>query len=102
VPSSRCRSALLAGLQGPRSAGGHLYRGRAGGDRPAGWVLLLRGEIAKEQLMPKNFTFYNPDEHKRIIRAWRPPGRLPSSLPPRATPTWPVGLSLSPDRRRRL
>ncbi len=30
-------------------------------------VLLLRGEIAKEQLMPKNFTFYNPDEHKRII-----------------------------------
>ena len=30
-------------------------------------VVLLRGEIAKEQLMPKNFTFYNPDEHKRII-----------------------------------
>jgi len=34
-----------------------------------GRVVLLRGEIAKEQLMPKNFTFYNPDEHKRIIRA---------------------------------
>jgi aminopeptidase YwaD len=34
-----------------------------------GQVLLLRGEIAREQLMPKNFTFYNPDEHKRIIRA---------------------------------
>jgi aminopeptidase YwaD len=32
-------------------------------------VLLLRGEIAQEQLMPKNFTFYNPDEHKRIVRA---------------------------------
>lgn len=30
-------------------------------------ILLLRGEIAKEQLMPKNFTFYNPDQHKRII-----------------------------------
>ena len=29
--------------------------------------MLLRGEIAKEQLMPKNFTFYNPDEHKRIV-----------------------------------
>ncbi len=29
-------------------------------------VLLLRGEIAKEPLMPKNFPFYNPDEHKRI------------------------------------
>jgi aminopeptidase YwaD len=30
-------------------------------------MILLRGDIAKEQLMPKNFTFYNPDEHKRII-----------------------------------
>lgn len=34
----------------------------------AGQVLLVRGELAKEQLMPKNFDFYNPDEHKRIIR----------------------------------
>jgi aminopeptidase YwaD len=32
-----------------------------------GKVILLRGELAKEQLMPKNFPFYNPDEHKRII-----------------------------------
>jgi len=31
-------------------------------------IALLRGEIAKEQLMPKNFTFYNPDEHKHIIQ----------------------------------
>jgi aminopeptidase YwaD len=31
-------------------------------------VLLLRGDLAKEQLMPKNFPFYNPDAHKRIIR----------------------------------
>ena len=30
-------------------------------------ILLLQGEIAKEQLMPKNFTFYNPDHHKHII-----------------------------------
>lgn len=33
-----------------------------------GTILLLRGEISKEQLMPKNFPFYNPDEHKRIIQ----------------------------------
>jgi aminopeptidase YwaD len=33
-----------------------------------GRVLLLRGEIAKEQLMPKNFPFYNPEEHQHIIR----------------------------------
>jgi aminopeptidase YwaD len=30
-------------------------------------VLLLQGEMTKEQLMPKNFTFYNPEHHQRII-----------------------------------
>ena len=30
-------------------------------------VLLLRGELTAGQLMPKNFPFYNPDQHKRII-----------------------------------
>ncbi len=34
----------------------------------ANTVVLLRGEIASQQLMPKNFPFYNPDEHKYIIR----------------------------------
>ena len=29
-------------------------------------ILLMRGDICKEQLMPKNFVFYNPDHHKRI------------------------------------
>ena len=33
-----------------------------------GKVLLLRGEIAKEQLMPKNFRFYNPEEHQHIVK----------------------------------
>lgn len=32
-----------------------------------GRLLLLHGEIAKEQLMPKNFVFYNPQEHQWII-----------------------------------
>ncbi len=32
-----------------------------------GKVLLMRGELAREQLMPKHFPFYNPDEHKRIV-----------------------------------
>jgi aminopeptidase YwaD len=32
-----------------------------------GKILLLHGDIAKEQLMPKNFVFYNPKEHQRII-----------------------------------
>jgi aminopeptidase YwaD len=31
-----------------------------------GKIVLLHGELAKEQLMPKNFTFYNPDHHKHI------------------------------------
>jgi aminopeptidase YwaD len=32
-----------------------------------GRILFLHGEIAKEQLMPKNFVFYNPEEHQRIL-----------------------------------
>lgn len=34
-----------------------------------GRVLLLLGDIAREQLMPKNFVFYNPDEHRAIVSA---------------------------------
>jgi aminopeptidase YwaD len=30
-------------------------------------VLLLHGDLAKEQLMPKSFVFYNPQEHQEII-----------------------------------
>jgi aminopeptidase YwaD len=33
----------------------------------AGKILFLHGKIAAEQLMPKNFVFFNPDEHKKII-----------------------------------
>ncbi len=33
----------------------------------AGKILFLHGAIAAEQLMPKNFVFFNPDEHKEII-----------------------------------
>jgi aminopeptidase YwaD len=33
----------------------------------AGRILLLHGDIAKAQLMPKNFPFYNPEEHQHII-----------------------------------
>jgi len=33
-----------------------------------GKILLLHGEIAKEQLMPKGFEFYNPEEHKALVR----------------------------------
>ncbi len=32
-----------------------------------GAILLIRGSLAKEQVMPKNFPFYNPEEHQRII-----------------------------------
>ena len=30
-------------------------------------ILMLYSELAKEQLMPKNFPFYNPEEHQIII-----------------------------------
>jgi aminopeptidase YwaD len=36
-----------------------------------GGVLLVRGELTKEQLMPVNFPFYRPDEHQRIIRLFQ-------------------------------
>lgn len=32
-----------------------------------GKILLLYGPITREQLMPKNFLFYNPREHQQII-----------------------------------
>lgn len=32
-------------------------------------ILLLYGELAKEQLMPKNYPFYNPKEHQEIVEA---------------------------------
>lgn len=33
-----------------------------------GKILLLKGELAREQLMPKNFPFYNPESHQQIYR----------------------------------
>ncbi len=32
-----------------------------------GKILLMRGAICEEQLAPKNFVFYNPEHHKKII-----------------------------------
>ena len=32
-----------------------------------GKLLLLFGDLCREQLMPKNFVFYNPERHKQII-----------------------------------
>jgi aminopeptidase YwaD len=34
----------------------------------AGELLVLHGELAQEQLMPKNFPFYNPEHHQQIYR----------------------------------
>lgn len=31
-----------------------------------GKILLMKGALCFEQLMPKNFVFYNPDHHKKI------------------------------------
>jgi aminopeptidase YwaD len=33
-----------------------------------GRILLLHSDLTKEQLMPKNFVFYNPPEHQEIIQ----------------------------------
>lgn len=34
--------------------------------RCGGNILLMQGDLCAEQLMPKNFVFYNPDHHKKI------------------------------------
>lgn len=33
-----------------------------------GDLLLVMGELTKEQLMPKNFVFYNPEHHQHMLR----------------------------------
>ena len=33
----------------------------------SGSLLLMQGDLTREQLMPKNFPFYNPDSHKELI-----------------------------------
>lgn len=33
----------------------------------SGKIVLLYGQLASGQIMPKNFVFYNPEEHKQII-----------------------------------
>ena len=33
-----------------------------------GKIVLLHGDITREQIMPKNFVFYNPEEHQHIIQ----------------------------------
>lgn len=35
--------------------------------KASGKFLFLHGDICAEQLMPKNFVFYNPDSHKEIF-----------------------------------
>ncbi len=43
-----------------------------------GMILLLRGDVTREQLMPKNFVFYNPEEHQRIYRLME--GKQPAAV----------------------
>jgi len=35
----------------------------------SGKIVFLHGQIASGQIMPKNFVFYNPEEHRQIISA---------------------------------
>ncbi|MDH4140644.1 MAG: M28 family peptidase [Coriobacteriia bacterium] len=38
-------------------------------DTIRGAIVLMHGDLVRGQLMPKNFVFYNPESHRRIIRA---------------------------------
>lgn len=41
-----------------------------------GSILLLHGALAEMRLMPKNFTFYNPPEHKHVVSLLESSGAL--------------------------
>ncbi|MGB2897391.1 MAG: M28 family peptidase [Anaerolineales bacterium] len=43
-----------------------------------GNILLLIGSICSEQLMPKNFVFYNPEHHQKIIALLE--GKSPAAI----------------------
>ncbi len=43
-----------------------------------GKILLMKGQICSEQLMPKNFVFYNPDHHKHIYALLE--AKMPSAI----------------------
>ncbi len=49
------------------SAAGTLEELERGGHE--GRVVLIHGELVREQLMPKNYAFYNPQSHRRIVAA---------------------------------
>jgi len=61
-----------------------------------GTILLIHGSLAKEQLMPKGFPFYNPRSISRSLPAWNASGRRRSWRPPGAIPEWPAPSLRSP------
>jgi len=61
-----------------------------------GRIVLLYGPIAKEQLMPKNFVFYNPEEHQRIIKLLETRGFLAVLSATSCNPEMSGGLSPFP------
>ena len=73
--SLRCGEENFEALVSPYSLGCEVQAGlvsasnvdELAGLSMQGRILFLHGGIAKEQLMPKNFVFYNPEEHQRII-----------------------------------
>ena len=49
-----------------------------------GKILLMKGAICAEQLMPKGFVFYNPDHHQRIyalLEKKKPAGIITATAP---------------------
>ena len=56
-----------------------------------GKIVLLYGEIAKEQFMPKNFVFYNPEDIRELLPFLRKKSPLPLFLRQEETPLWQEG-----------
>jgi aminopeptidase YwaD len=57
---------LGCNVQAELSSAATIEELRAGDHR--GKILLLKGDLTKEQLAPKKYVFYNPDHHQEIYR----------------------------------
>jgi aminopeptidase YwaD len=67
-----------------------------------GKILLMRGAISSEQLMPKSFVFYNPEHHQKIIallERWAPAGIITATerKPERVGALYPFPLIVDGD-----
>jgi len=64
-PASVCPFSLPCDAQAELTSASSLEQLEA--QTLTGKLVLLHSEVAREQLMPKGFTFYNPEHHRKTV-----------------------------------